>query len=444
MSGPSDKRLKRASIVRLLGFVAILAGGLIVFAAYAAYEAEARLQHASESVSVEAGARSARLREWLLRVDRTLNWFRAEDLSTTDRVAVTARMLRTERFMAPARSLFLVSATGRLVAGTLPLPDGSTNLSGHQWFKALQGRALQPGLQLTGCTRDPFGAEDGVVVYRTVLDRDAVAGYVGTFLPQSAIADVLRDDDPSNGTVGLALRTAAGEVFGCKTTVAAALPEPRAGGLRVWLAGMVHASPTLNKRSALVQDRLIEPGGLHLITTADALNTMSDEDWAAVLVRASYVSVSLLLIMALLSTMLRRLGRPSRPALLPITGNAVEDGADWMWELNSAGNLVGLAGNAPEHLLPPSGRTLAEIAGPIGSQDMRWDRLNTAISAGHAFEGLQVPFQIPGRSGLLTIFAFSGQPVLASGGFWGTASLVSEESIARSIQPARAEQLSVA
>ena len=47
-----------------------------------------------------------------------------------------------------------------------------------------------------------------------------------------------------------------------------------------------------------------------------------------------------------------------------------------------------------------------------------------------------MPFQIPGRSGLLTIFEFSGQPVLASGGFWGTASLVSEESVSARAAPA--------
>ena len=76
---------------------------------------------------------------------------------------------------------------------------------------------------------------------------------------------------------------------------------------------------------------------------------------------------------------------------------------------------------------------------------MRWDRLTAAICAKHAFEGLQVPFQIPGRTGLLTIFEFTGQPVVASGGFWGTASLVSEESIALPTPPPLPKaQLSVA
>jgi hypothetical protein len=123
-------------------------------------------------------------------------------------------------------------------------------------------------------------------------------------------------------------------------------------------------------------------------------------------------------------------------AVIPAT-----DAADWMWELDDSGNLVGLAGNAPDHLLPPNGRSLAEAAGPIGSSDMRWDRLNAAICSKQAFEGLLVPFQLPGREGLLTIFELSGQPVLASGGFWGTASLISEESVARVPQPrmARAE-----
>ena len=144
--------------------------------------------------------------------------------------------------------------------------------------------------------------------------------------------------------------------------------------------------------------------------------------------RATYVATSLAIIMALMASLLHNVGRRSgRRRALATPAIPASDGADWMWELNESGNLVGLAGNAPDHLLPPSGRSLSEAAGPIGSTDMRWDRLNAAICGKHAFEGLLVPFQLPGREGLLTIFELSGQPVLASGGFWGTASLMSEE-----------------
>ena len=149
--------------------------------------------------------------------------------------------------------------------------------------------------------------------------------------------------------------------------------------------------------------------------------------------------------MALAASLLNRLSRRVRPGLLQNGSDTAAAGADWMWELDDLGNLVGLAGNAPDHLLPPSGRPLAEVAGPVGSSDMRWDKLTAAICAKHSFEGLQVPFQIPGRTGLLTIFEFSGQPVVSSGGFWGTASLVSEESIAQpATSPVAKIQLSVA
>ncbi len=446
MSGPSKTTIKSWALpVKLAGFLVIAVASAAVVGGYARYEASARWQHASESIGAEAAERAARLQEWLLRVDRTLSWFRAEDVSTADRLAVTVRMLHTERFVAPAKTLFLVSASGRLVAGTLPLPDGATSLSAQHWFKAIQGSPVQMGLQLTGCTRDPFGTDDGVVLYRAVLDHDAVVGFAGSFLPQAAIAAMARDDDPTNGTIGLALRSATGEAFGCDPA-ASPLPAVRQPGwLRGGLAWIVQASPGINRRSVVSDDRAIDPGGLHLVATSDVLDTMSDEDWTALAYRAGYVAVTVLLIVALLGSMLSRLGRRVRPGLLPVGTHAAADGADWMWELDDLGNLVGLAGNAPDHLLPPSGRSLADIAGPIGASDMRWDRLMAAICAKHAFEGLQVPFQIPGRMGLLTIFEFSGQPVLASGGFWGTASLVSEESVAQTAKPPMPKaQLSVA
>ena len=430
----ATRRIRTLSMKRL-GFVAIAAAGIAVFGTYAKYEAEARWQRASESIAAEAGERAARLQEWLLRVDRTLTWFRAEDVATPDRIAVTVRMLRTERFVAPAKALFLVSSTGRPIAGTLPLPDGPAGLSTQPWFKSAQSGAVRLGLQLTGCTRDPFGTENGVVLYHAVLDRDAVAGYVGTFLPQPAIAAMTRDSDPTNGTIGVALRMAKGEAFGCDQADPLHPVVQQPGFFRASLARLVRAWPSLSQRTAVGNERTITPGDLHLIVASDALDTMSDEEWTALAYRSGYVAISLLLIMALATSMLNRLGRRVRPGLLPHGADAAADGADWMWELDDLGHLVGLAGNAPDHLLPPSGRSLVEIAGPIGSGDMRWDRLTAAICAKHAFEGLQVPFQIPGRTGLLTIFEFSGQPVVASGGFWGTASLVSEESIAQPAKP---------
>ena len=446
MSRPSlaTSRTRTLSMKRL-GFVAIAAAGIAIFGTYAKYEAEARWQRAAEAISTEAGERTARLQAWLLRLDRTLTWFRAEDVSTADRLAVTVRMLHTERFVAPARSLFLLSSSGRLVAGTLPLPDGPVGLSAQPWFKAIQSSPARVGLQLTGCTRDPFGAENGVVLYHAVLDRDVVAGYVGTFLPQAAIADMTRDSDPTNGTIDVALRSAYGDVLGCAPADASRPAVARSNVLRAGLARLVRGWPSLSARTAVGDERTVMPGGLRLIATSDALDAMSDQDWTALTYRAAYVAFSLLLIMALAASMLNRLSRRVRPGLLPHGADAAAEGADWMWELDDVGNLVGLAGNAPDHLLPPSGRPLAEIAGSVGGSDMRWDRLTAAICAKHAFEGLQVPFQIPGRTGLLTIFEFSGQPVVASGGFWGTASLVSEESIALPTPPPLPKaQLSVA
>ncbi len=413
----------------------IIAGGVTIAGFYVRYEANARLQHARDALTAELGARAEKIQEWLLRVDRTLSWFRAEDLSVADRVATTVRMLHNERFVAPADNLMLFATTGRMLAATLPFPDGGGSVAAQPWFKAIQANPPEPGLQVTGCARDPFGTGEGIVLYRAIYDHDMVMGYIGSFLSQANISAMSRDDDPSDGTITLALQTGSKEVFGCKVPRANLEPRQFTSILQSALSGMIHRSPALAAESAIQGDRLILPGNLHLVGRADALDSMPDDEWVALTYRAGYVAVSLLIIMALLGSLLRRFGQAGRRRTLAPAAIPAADAADWMWELDDTGNLVGLAGNAPDHLLPPNGRSLAEAAGPIGSSDMRWDRLNAAICSKQAFEGLLVPFQLPGRDGLLTIFELSGQPVLSSGGFWGTASLISEESFARAPQP---------
>ena len=445
MSGPPSKTLGNPSLVKRLGLLVIVAAGLGAFVIYAMYEAQARVQEGRASLTAELGVRADKIQEWLLRVDRTLNWFRAEDFSTGERVSVTVRMLHTERFVAPAVNLMLFSTTGRLVAATLPLPDGG-GVATQPWFKAVQGAPMVQPLQISACAHDPFSGGEGVMLYRAVMDHDTVAGYVGSFLPQAALTAMSRDDDPTNGTLSLALLNGSQQVLGCPV---AGEPMPAhhhpAGFLRSGLSRVIHAWPALAARSAIRQERLIQPGNLHLIASADALDTVSDEDWVALAYRATYVATSLVIIMALMGSLLHNAGQSRRRRSLAPPATPAADGADWMWELDASGNLVGLAGNAPDHLLPPNGRSLAEAAGPIGSADMRWDRLNAAICGKQAFEGLLIPFQLPGREGLLTIFELSGQPVLASGGFWGTASLMSEESIAKSAEVrVPQQQLSIA
>ncbi len=430
----------RISLARHLGYLMIVAGGLAVFATYARYESHARVQHARDALSAELGTRADKIQEWLLRVDRTLGWFRAEDLSGSDRVAATVRMLRTEKFVSPATNLLLFSTTGRLLAATLPLPEGGGSLAAQSWFKAIEKNPAEQTLQISGCARDPFGTAEGIMLYRAIYDHDMVAGYIGSFLAQQSIAPMSRDDDPANGTISFALTLPSQGKFGCPAAPMELRPQQHASILHSVLSRLVNRSPLLASASAIESDRLIQPGNLRLTARADTLESMSDDDWVALTYRASYVTASLLIIMALLGSLLHRFGRSQRRRALAPPAIPASDGADWMWELDNTGNLVGLAGNAPEHLLPPNGRSLAEAAGPVGSSDMRWDRLNAAICGKHAFEGLLVPFQLPGREGLLTIFELSGQPVLASGGFWGTASLISEESVARAPQPAMARQ----
>ena len=428
-------------MAKVIGLLTIVAGGLTIFGTYARYEAVARVQHARDALTAEMGMRADKIQEWLLRVDRTLSWFRAEDLSVADRVAATVRMLHNERFVAPANNLLLFSTTGRLLAATLPFPDGGGSVAAQPWFKTLQSSPPEPGLQVTGCARNPFGAGEGIMLYRPIYDHETVMGYIGSFLSQTNISSMSRDDDPTDGTITLSLQTASQEAFGCGGIRPAPIPRQHASGLHTALSSIIHRSPLLAVESAIQDDRVIQPGNLHLVARADALDSMSDDDWVALTYRAGYVAASLLIIMALLVSLLRRLGQKRRRRALAPAAIPAADAADWMWELDDTGNLVGLAGNAPDHLLPPNGRSLAEAAGPVGSSDMRWDRLNAAICSKQAFEGLLVPFQLPGREGLLTIFELSGQPVLASGGFWGTASLISEESVARAAQPrmARAE-----
>ena len=230
MSDPLAKTLRTpGSFARRLGTIAICLAGLVTFGLYALYEAQARVQHGHEALVTELGLRSDKIQEWLLRVDRTLNWFRAEDFSTTDRVAVTVRMLHTERFVTPAVNLLLFSATGRLVAATLPLPEGGGSLAGQPWFKAAQAGSLVQSVQFSECAHDPFNGGEGVMLYRAVMDHDSIVGYVASFLPQAALAAMSRDNDPSDGTITLALLNGDRQVLGCSAPDEASPRHHRTG-----------------------------------------------------------------------------------------------------------------------------------------------------------------------------------------------------------------------
>ena len=186
-------------------------------------------------------------------------------------------------------------------------------------------------------------------------------------------------------------------------------------------------------RLNLQYDYAVPPSTLHILAKTNSLNRLNPED---LLILACWPAIGLIFAIMFLIALRNLFRRPLLPAIQPATEPprpelSERKSADWVWEIDATERLVGVAGNAPQHLVVPYGRRLDEIAGPIAKDDKRWDSVMESIRLRKPFSGLHVPLVIPGRERLLRIYKFDGQPVTDTGGFWGTARLVWEEDLPR-------------
>lgn len=318
-------------------------------------------------------------------------------------VALTARMLHLERGLQPARSLFLYDAKGRFVAATLPLLPGEDDVSRSPWFRAA-ARDPQPGVMIIiAGTHAPLSDGDGVMIARTIADRaGAFAGVAGTFVSWSAFRTLLSPDSLPPGTQVAVLDGADG---------APVLRFSVAGNrAATWLDTALSWAGEARNVSATVA----LPGGFEWHATAGALAELSAAEERVILWGAPVIAAGLLAAFA----PCRRTGskadaqaplaRRAAPALEP----------DWLWELDAAGRLVGVGGNAPQPLIAAAGVNFLDlVAGDIRSSDLR-----DAIGRRAPLDNLELSLALPcAAGGSRRRILLNGRPVENTGGFWGTA-----------------------
>ena len=130
-------------------------GGLTVSASAVAASVDVPLEHFSDMTDV----------------------FRAADLQTPDRVALTSRLLRLQSALPPVGATFALSATGQLLAASSPYTESDSSVGDTAWFqRAIADNAMPlslqrvdswlrpgPALVLTRVIRDPAGHAAGVI-----------------------------------------------------------------------------------------------------------------------------------------------------------------------------------------------------------------------------------------------------------------------------------------
>lgn len=108
-----------------------------------------------------------------------------------DRLALTARLLRMQIALPGTSEVFAVTATGRLVAASDPLPANAPDLTQQAWFVA----ALQPGAQGLSIARAPadwMRAEPSLVLTMPVRDATGtLVGLVGAAVPPGEVRRLL-------------------------------------------------------------------------------------------------------------------------------------------------------------------------------------------------------------------------------------------------------------
>jgi hypothetical protein len=434
---------------RVLGCIKLLVAALCVAAVLATgaiFQFRGIERRESEQLQLVTLKSAGKLAERLSAIDQTLRQFRAEDVATTDRIGLAARMLAIDPVLGHENDIFLFSANAKFIAGSVPLPSGADDVSDRDWFKEAVASVPFTGLNVSACAQDPLGNDHGGVFSRQITDHGKLAGVIGTFLNDSDLQALQGTLDPGTASISLSLRRNDGAALGCNAPPAPApenASQPPASQLLTSLRLPASANMLLAKLGTLLSSRLVRlnlqydytvpPSTLHILARTNSLNRLNPED---LLILACWPAIGLIFAIMFLMALRNLFRRQPLPAIQPAPESArpelaERESADWVWEIDATERLVGVAGNAPQHLVVPYGRRLDEIGGPIAKDDKRWDSVMESIRLRKPFSGLHVPLVIPGRERLLRIYKFDGQPVTDTGGFWGTARLVWEEDLPR-------------
>jgi signal transduction histidine kinase/DNA-binding response OmpR family regulator len=292
-------------------------------------------------------------------IDATLSRFteqvqavRSTDFAITDRVELTARLLRLQTLL-PAAATFMVSTDGQLLAASAPFAKADATVSDTAWFRraiAAPAGSLVPQRQDTSW----LGIASGVVLTRAVSDAGTgkPIGLVGALLPQLSLERLISPDWLS-AQISLSLvGGAGGELL------------PRAPGQ----AGEPLTPDGVRQRLMLsLLGWFGEPTNwtgtapLHTIAAAVAATLPTAIALPRQVLGAPIIVSGCALLAAWLSCVLLVMAAHRRP---PVELAPVGFGSDWQCDLDAAGIVLAQYGNAPDAVRDSVGQPLLTALGP--------------------------------------------------------------------------------
>lgn len=409
-----DRSLLWAGVGLLLRAVLLVALGL----AWLGLELGAARSQAAAGLALAASDVQREMADFLQRVAQATSSFYAADLGG-DRIALTAHMLRLAPFLAPGSGLFLFAANGRFFAASEPLLPDSENVAHRKWFQTMASApvaAETKELICVGPVAGPLGGGVGTIIARQLRAADGrLVGVIGTFLPKEALDRMAQPLSlPLRATARIEPAAAMAGAFAYSLTGLGSAFPPIIDDWLHWGLTLFGVDPVLSLQASL-------PGGLIWRARSDFLAAITPAERTQI-----FWHGGLLLIGAILLAFLIR-GRPqyrspARPKVMgasTLTSPRLHDfDADFVWEIDSRGFLVGVAGNAPAGMTQVIGSHFIALGGADSARDLGWIRLRAALTQQEAFDRLELSFVLGNGS---KRFRLSGRPVAETGGFWGTA-----------------------
>ncbi len=387
--------------------IALLAAALLLVGAWflTVFLQTAQIEHdARDSLTVAASAVAAAVDAPLDRFADTTDAFRPPDFQSTDRVALTARLLRLQNALPTAGATFLLTAAGQLIAASAPFTSADAVTGDAPWFRrAIADNAMPLALQRVDGWLRPGPS---VVLTRLVRDGSGrSAGLVGALLRLEDLSRLVGRSWLAPG-ISVELRGTDGATI----LPPAAVPAADHPDDERWSWGM----PVMAAVNRLfgTPDRLIVAVPLHtvdmtVVAGMDARQALRNH-WLGT--RAVGILGAYLMAIWLTCLVLATAGRTRSERTIP---TPVGFGADWQLELDPRGMITKVHGFAPDRLREAIGRRLPSALGLSEPSDAVRS-IGEALDARCRLDSVEVPLVLP--DGQERVYRLAVEP-LPDGGF---------------------------
>jgi signal transduction histidine kinase/CheY-like chemotaxis protein len=308
-------------------------------------------RQASQQATLAAQGVAAGVDATLSRFTEQVQAVRPADFAITDRVELTARLLRLQTLL-PASATFMLTGDGQLLAASAPFARADAMVGDTSWFR--RAIAAPAGALVPQRLDTPWlGMSSGVVLTRAVGDAAGKpAGLIGAILPQASLEGLISPDWLAPQISLSLLGGAGGELLPQTPDRAGALDAQDSRTQRLMLSLLAwFGQPTGWTGTA----------PLHTIAAAVSATLPTSLALPRQELSAPIVVSGCTLLAAWLCCVLLVLATRRRPR-----GEAVPIGfgADWQCDLEAAGIVVAHYGNPPDAVRDSIGQPLLTALGP--------------------------------------------------------------------------------